>query len=299
MKKSYKAIIISVLTLALCACGVQPANIPSDAGQNRETVEDARLSPAQETGAARQERGVIRPLKETVCSAVDENDETRLAVDFIRDLYETRIFHDETALDLDKYFDEGELREQMSDCRKALSESDAPLEKEYFDFDYVTAVSDKVTDNGVHLITVDYSYSFRYPNYPYDPENPDEGWSGSGFRAPFAVRDGKILNLAVDNIFEALPSDESTPEVQIVLSHISAVRDGQFELDGVTYRREDGELELVIDDAAFIKLITPDGPINVFDYDGGADELTDAVRNIGALICLGNTGRFETDGVPF
>lgn len=292
MKKFLAIISAPILVLSLCACSTQSTNVFSDDKQAQNTPEETQLSyPNSETE-------VIRPVTEASLPAVEATNDTRIAVDFIRDFYETLVYHDEGALDLDKYFDEGELKERMGECKKTLLEKTEPYEKDYFALDYVTAVSDKAS-NGFHLITVDYSYHFRYSVNLYDPEKPDEGWSGAGMRAPFVIRDGKIVNFAVGDLFEPLPADENVPEAQIILSHITAVQNGSFELDGVTYERESGICELVIEDGGFIRLVTHEGVSDSDNYGGETDELISAVGDIFTLECLGNTGWIEAGDIVF
>ncbi len=292
MKKFNAIIFAFILILSLCACSTQSTNVFSENKQSQSASEDAPLSDPQ-SGME-----VIRPLTEATLPAVEETDDTRLAVDFIHDFYETLVSHNENALDLNKYFNNGELKEQMTKCKETLLEKKELYEKDYFALDYAAAVSDKVTD-GVHLITVDYAYHFRYSDHPYDPQNPDEGWSGAGMRAPFAIKDGKIVNLEVSDIFKALPADEDVPEVQIILSHITAPKNGSFELDGVTYQQTGSGRNVVIEDGGFVKLFTSDGLIDPNAYDGQSDELIDSLRNIFSLKNIGNTGRLEVGDIVF
>jgi len=278
--------------LSLCGCREQS---PNDG--ILENVPAQSTSEDTQSSASQLETDIIRPVTEAPLPAVRETDDTRLAVDFIRDFYKMLINRDESALDLDKYFNEGELKERMARCKEQLLKDDM-LEKDYFAFDYVIPVSNKATDEA-NMITVDYSYHFRYSNEPYDPENPNDGWSGSGMRAPFAIKDGKIVNLAVEGHFKPLPADENIPDVQIIISHITAVENGSFELDGIVFKKENSERDIVIEDGAFIKLVTPDGLIDPNDYDGEPDELIAALKNIFELKNLGNTGRLEVDEVVF
>lgn len=276
MKKTTIATLLAALLLTGCA-GRESLFAPSST-----TASVPESSQPQTTE-------VIRPTAEAAHTAVAETDDTRLAVNFIRDFYEMLVYCDESALDLDEYFNDGELKQQMAQFKGALSEKTEWLDKECFDIDYIAAVSNKAAD-GVNLITVEYAYNFRYPNTPYDPETPDKGWSGAGLRAPLAVKDGKIVNLAVDDLFEPLAADENIPEVQIVLSHITNAQNGSFELDGIVYEQEDGVCALVIADGGFV---------SVLDQNNVGDELASAVESVYELECLGNTGQLEVGDTAF
>lgn len=244
------------------------------------------------------EADIIRPVTQPPLSSVKETDDTQLAVVFIRDFYETLINHDENALLLDKYFNAGELKDRMAECKKEMLLDNTSTKKENFAFDYVVPVSDRVVD-GVHLITVNYAYHFRYSGDTYDPANPDEGWSGAGMSAPFAIRGGKIVNLEIGEHFKALPSDENTPEVQIIMSDITAAQNGTVELGGKVFKKTNLQRDIVIDESAFIKPVTPNGPVDLNDYNGEIDEVITALKNLSELKNLGNTGKLEVDEVAF
>lgn len=287
--KHIRTIIAAAVALSLCGC----AKSTSEPAQNEHgTLEAMRLSDEQS------EPEVVRPsLKDDMVVSVpvvEETADTRLAVDFIYDFYDTLAFHDESALDLDKYFGDGELKEQMAECKKSLLNKTTFYEKENFAIDYAAAVSDKTMD-GVHHITVAYAYQYRQPSEEQDGEN----WSGSGMGAPFAIKDGKIVNLAVDEFFAPLPSDGNVPEVQVVTSHITAVRSDTFELDGVTYAPDTDRCDIVIEDGGFIKLLTPEGLMEPVDYKGEPNQAVEAVKEIFTLENLGNTGRIEAGGVTY
>lgn len=287
--KHIRTILAAAVALSLCGC----AQSTSEPAQNEYgTLEAMRLSDEQS------EPEVVRPsLKDDMVVSVpvvEETADTRLAVDFIYDFYDTLAFHDESALDLDKYFGDGELKEQMAECKKSLLNKTTFYEKENFAIDYAAAVSDKTMD-GVHHITVAYAYQYRQPSEEQDGEN----WSGSGMGAPFAIKNGKIVNLAVDEFFAPLPSDENVPEVQVVTSHITAVRSDTFELDGVTYAPYTDRCDIVIEDGGFIKLLTPEGLMEPVDYKGEMNQAVEAVKEIFTLGNLGNTGRIEVGGVTY
>lgn len=287
--KHIRTILAAAVALSLCGC----AQSTSEPAQNEYgTLEAMRLSDEQ------LEPEVVRPsLKDDMVVSlpvVEETADTRLAVDFIYDFYDTLAFHDESALDLDKYFGDGELKEQMAECKKSLLNKTTFYEKENFAIDYAAAVSDKTMD-GVHHITVAYAYQYCQPSEEQDGEN----WSGSGMGAPFAIKDGKIVNLAVDEFFAPLPSDGNVPEVQVVTSHITAVRSDTFELDGVTYAPDTDRCDIVIEDGGFIKLLTPEGLMEPVDYKGEPNQAVEAVKEIFTLENLGNTGRIEAGGVTY
>lgn len=289
MRKLYAIISVHMLILSMCACSAQSTSVLSENQHPQSTLEYTQLSTSQ----SKTEN--IRPATEAILPAVETTDNTQLAVDFICDFYEMLACRDESVLNLDKYFDEGKLKERMGECKRTLLEKPERYEKDSFSLDYVTAISDK-TSNGVHHITVDYSYHFRYLHKPY---NPNEGQSGAGMRAPFAIKDGKIVNLAVGELFEPLPANENVPEVQIILSHITDVRNGLFELDGVAYRMENSRCDLVIEDGGFIKLVAGEMMNGTDDYEENTNELIGAVEDIFALECLGNTGRLEAGDIVF
>lgn len=287
--KHIRTILAAAVALSLCGC----AQSISEPAQNEHgTLEAMRLSDEQS------EPEVVRPsLKDSLVASVpvvEETADTRLAVDFIYDFYDTLAYHDESALDLDKYFGDGELKEQMAECKKSLLNKTTFYEKDNFAIDYAAAVSDKTMD-GVHHITVAYAYQYCQPSEEQDGKN----WSGSGMGAPFAIKDGKIVNLAVDEFFSPLPSDENIPEVQVVTSHITAVRSEAFELDGVTYAPDTDRCDIVIEDGGFIKLLTPEGLMEPVDYKGEPNQAVEAVKEIFTLENLGNTGRIEAGGVTY
>ncbi|MDE6030043.1 MAG: hypothetical protein K2G32_00285 [Oscillospiraceae bacterium] len=287
--KHIKTMLSAAIALSLCGC-VQSAGEPE---QNEQGIFEEIPDIQQMVN-----RSSIGDDMVASVPIVEETDNTRLAVDFIFDFYETLVSQNESALDLDKYFSEGELKEQMAKCKETLLEKKELYKKDYFAFDYVAAVSDKVTD-GVHLITVDYAYHFRYSDHPYDPQDPDEGRSGAGMRAPFAIKDGKIVNLAIDDLFDPLPADENVPEVQVILSHITAARNGAFDLDGITYESDTDRCNIIIEDGGFIKLLTPEGAVSIDELEGETDELTAAVKEIYTLEAIGNTGRLEAGDITF
>lgn len=287
--KHIRTILAAAVALSLCGC----AQSTSEPAQNEYgTLEAMRLSDEQ------LEPEVVRPsLKDDMVVSlpvVEETADTRLAVDFIYDFYDTLAYHDESALDLDKYFGDGELKDQMAECKKSLLNKTTFFEKDNFAIDYAAAVSDKTMD-GVHHITVAYAYQYCQPSEEQDGEN----WSGSGMGAPFAIKDGKIVNLAVDEFFAPLPSDGNVPEVQVVTSHITAVRSDTFELDGVTYAPDTDRCDIVIEDGGFIKLLTPEGLMEPVDYKGEPNQAVEAVKEIFTLENLGNTGRIEAGGVTY
>ena len=95
--KHIRTIIAAAVALSLCGC----AKSTSEPAQNEHgTLEAMRLSDEQS------EPEVVRPsLKDDMVVSVpvvEETADTRLAVDFIYDFYDTLAFHDESALDLDK-----------------------------------------------------------------------------------------------------------------------------------------------------------------------------------------------------
>lgn len=293
MKKIYSILFSSILVFSLCGC--------SELSQNQDnSTNDSVQASSEEIDLSKSEpeKEIIRPLIQPSLDSVTETAETQLAVDFICDFYKMLIDQNSDALDLDKYFNDGELKNRMAECKKEILSNNTNITKEHFAFDYVIPVSDRAED-GVHLITVDYSYQFRYSGETYNPENPDDGWSASGMRAPFAIKDGKIINLEIEGYFEQLPTDEDTPEVQIILSKITAAKDGIIELDGKTFEITNSQREIVIDESAFIYLVTPNGLINVNDYNGETDDVITALKNISELENLGNTGKFKADGVIF
>lgn len=293
MKKIYSTLLISILISSLCGCSELSQNQISstnDLGQ----VSSGDISPSK----SEPETELIRPLIQPSHASVKETDDTKLAVDFISDFYKMLINHNEDALNLHKYFNDGELKNRMAECKKEILSNNTNVKKEHFAFDYVIPISDRVVD-GVHLITVGYSYQFRYSGDTYNSANPEDGWSGSGMRAPFAIKDGKIINLEIEGYFKQLPVDENTPEVQIILSKITASQDGIIELEGRTFEITNSQREIAIDESTFIYLVTPNGLINLNDYNGEADDIITALKNISELQNLGNTGKIKADGVVF
>lgn len=285
--KRIKTILAAAIALSLCGC----AQSAGEHEQNEQGIFEAIPDIQQMVNRPSIDGNMVAAVP-----VVEETENTCLAVDFIHDFYETLAFHDENALDLDKYFDEGELKERMAECKKTLLNKTTFSEKECFAIDYAEAVSDKAAD-GVHFITVAYTYNYRLSSAPYDPENPEEGWSGSGMGAPFAIKDGKIINLAIDDLFDPLPSDVNVPEVQVITSHITAARNGAFELDGITYESDTDRCSIIIEDGGFIKLLTPEGRIEPDDYNGAQNEAVDAVKEFFSLENLGNTGRLEAGDI--
>ncbi|MCM1299371.1 MAG: hypothetical protein NC203_04905 [Firmicutes bacterium] len=300
MKKHTAPALIAAISLLLCGCGQIPEiGRESEAGITEET--------GVQTDQSHSDSNIKRPAAEAPFAAVKESIHTRTAVDFIYDFYATLATHDDSILLLNKYFDDGGLKNRMGECKERLLKNNDFFDKHNFDIDYAAAISDKETEDGVHYITVAYSYNYRHE--PYDPTAPEEGWSGSGMMAPFAVKGGKIVNFAVDGFFEALPPGGNIPEVQIVTSHITKVfTNGNslrlFELDGVGYEHipDSKSYDCVMEDGGFLKLVTSEGEISLGDYSGESDGVIEALKSIyisGSSECIGNTGAIHVDGFSF
>lgn len=131
--------------------------------------------------------------------------ETELAESFV---YDYLAFHqkhnEETAIDLDKYFAEGNLKEFMGlmtelNIKRPRYWSSC-YNKSPFIINELNTISHE-EKNGVHEVYVYYSVSM-YETDIYDPDNPEknEDWSGYGRTAAFQIEDGKIINFDMEDV---------------------------------------------------------------------------------------------------
>lgn len=135
----------------------------------------------------------------------DKTPETELAENFTRDYLAFHQKHnEETAIDLDKYFDEGNLKEYMGlmtelNIKKPKFWSRC-YNKPQFIINELNTISHE-EKNGVHEVYV-YYYVSIYETDVYDPNDPEKkgDWGGYGRTAAFQIKDGKIVNFDMEDV---------------------------------------------------------------------------------------------------
>lgn len=135
----------------------------------------------------------------------DKTPETELAENFTRDYLAFHQKHnEEAAIDLDKYFDEGNLKEYMGlmtelNIKKPKFWSRC-YNKPQFIINELNTISHE-EKNGVHEVYVYYSVSI-YETDVYDPNDPEKkgDWGGYGRTAAFQIKDGKIVNFDMEDV---------------------------------------------------------------------------------------------------